>query len=210
MRITIGLLLLAPVVAVTLDGPPPTVPLAASESECVRAREWVAANREHLPDNLEAISQYSMAYRRAIYRELPRSTKLALWRAQLEHYGRDRRLNAEQREFLREVDRDIDTFFGPEKVAAAKARYLERARATLGRDLTRDIFAVLGVASLRTGSGRLLSGMKGAFTDCNCSVGSDWCNIMGPACSNNGGCTNATLEGCGWWFCEACNGTCGG
>jgi hypothetical protein len=173
------------------------------DPECVVAARWVEANRDALPTTLSEISSYTLAYRKAIFRALPRATQVDLWREQLDYYMRETHLTRVQREFLGEVRAEIGEYFGPEKADAAKERYVARAIALLGRERTAQIFTNLGV---NAPVGRLEA-------SCSCNQSDDWCSspITGPTVKcvpDADGCT-VTQDGCGWWWCKSCNGECG-
>jgi hypothetical protein len=86
---------MAATVAAVVDAGPPSV----------RANAWVAAHRGNLPETLDALSGYPVAYRKAVFLALPSAKKAELWRAQLQAFSQTPGITAEQRAF---IDRNIE------------------------------------------------------------------------------------------------------
>lgn len=83
-----------------------------SPLQCELAWAWVMANKDNLPQTFAEIGKYAPAYRRAIYSQLPDSTRAAQWRAHLDRFLKPSAgLTNEQRAFLRGTQSQLDAVF---------------------------------------------------------------------------------------------------
>lgn len=174
---------------------------AFAEGEQVAARKWVEANMDRLPRKYEEVVAHPMAYRRAIYAQLPQNDRQSLWLEQLQRYrSAHPGLSAEQRDVLDVASAFVERgFVAAEGEFGANERMRESMIAAFGEDGARALFTRLGPEPDPTGS----VGTAGAV--CTCSTWDDWCS--GTTCMNFGEC-DRTSSGCGTFWSTHCDGIC--
>jgi hypothetical protein len=176
------------------------------------AERWVAANRDRLPRTYDGISAQPVAYRRAIWAELPAPDRSTLWLAHLDRYRADHPdLTADQREVLDRagVLAADPAIFATVPSAAARLRMEELQPAALrafGTDEGRLAFATLGPVGPATAEPAV------TVPACTCSVESPFCVCEGrcTVCAKQGGwglCA-VTTSGCGNFWSYPCDGRC--
>ena len=176
---------------------------------------WVNEHLETLPRTLAGFSEYSLAYRKAIYRALPEDVKTHLWREQLNHYASSPNFSGEQKALLQEVSGSITQFDGSAKLPNLLDKYETRIRASFTKNQIGEIFTNLGVGDPAV-AGRPSASSSGI---CEChsgglDVGS--CGPTGPpgtvflqgGCRWQSPCNIDVDDGCGWFWLQSCNGTC--
>ena len=108
---------------------------------------WVEAHRDSLPQTLDELSRYPIAYRRVIQGRVPADVRLGFWRDHLESFlGASSDLNAEQQAFVREVLGQLHDIFLAEDVdGQARAKEFEsRMPQFFSREQAHRIFGLLG------------------------------------------------------------------
>lgn len=173
-----------------------SVPKVNPEPECVTAAKWVAENTDRLPTSLDEFSEYSLTYRKAIYRELSTPERETLWRAHIDQVLSNVALTVDQRLFLQRVKGLLGTHLetGP---TPELEQLTAEAKAVLGMELGALALGTLGPAPERE--------VDALLSECSCSQGSDWCSI-------SMGCSAADCDfqdwGCGTGWIYGCDGTC--
>lgn len=205
--------------------------------ECQAIRNWVTAYAQSLPQTLDEIAAYPLGYRRAIFSSLRPEVKAALWREQMTRFMKTHRLNPEQRAFS-EMARshavparwDRSRARTPEEEAHNTEfhRYVRTETLRLFSFEERQAFLILGSvipvipqaprvafpgrstsgSIQRVGFGLTGAGEMGSrfMAQCECATSDNWCDS--GACGG-GGC-HSVAAACGWFWCENCNGSCGG
>lgn len=173
--------------------------------ECELAEEWVATNLDKLPITLNAFSEHSITFRRAIFRELDAKVRTSLWREHLAAVAHDV-TSAEQRLFLERVSGELDGLLSGTEPPSELDILVQQARAILGEDLARRAMGVLGpepepVAAVAE------DGTVAPQVLCSCSTASDFCPT--PARCSAGACV-PRARGCGWFWLYGCDGLCWG
>lgn len=189
--------------------------------DCVRATEWVQANRDNLPTTLDGYSSLDPAVRRAAYLAVPRATKIALWDEQLTAYANSGELTDDQVAFVRWTVSRLSTIIPEDdaKVTSSATESLvrqviEEATSVLTPELTQRMFFVLGSIS---SNGKWVFEPEQART-CNCHIGASFSNCgvghVPTECSetyDHGGlqfyCAPLSF-GCGAFFTQSCDGWC--
>lgn len=177
-----------------------------AESGSSKARAWVAANRNRLPQTYDDIVGYSMAYRRAIYTELSPTVRSQLWVEQLNRYRIEHpQLSADQ---ATAIDRAVTILASESTFAVEPAdrsdldqkieEHKELAIGAFGRDEAHDLFATLGPAD---------DTVKPQQGDCVCHHRDDWWCPTGQVCNQTHEC-RFEGDGCGWWNAQPCDGLC--
>ncbi|GAA0905488.1 bacteriocin fulvocin C-related protein [Virgisporangium aurantiacum] len=171
------------------------------------AREWVAANRDRLPQTYDEVIARPLEHRKAIYQELPDGVRQELWSEQMQRYqARHPALTVEQVAVLDAAA----TFLAKGISAAAGATETKRqlsvaAINAFGKDQARALFATLGPASTR-------SEASSAASDCECYTADGDISVF---CGLGGYCQHTAYNhcrtkptGCSWWWASPCNGMC--
>ena len=171
--------------------------------ECELAEEWVATNLDKLPTTLNAISEHSITFRRAIFRELDTRVRISLWREHLAAVAHDV-TSSEQRLFLVRVSGELDGLLSGAEPPSELDVLVEQARAILGEDLARRAMGVLGPEPEPVAAAAE-DGSVAPQVLCSCSTVSDFCPI--PSKCLAGACVTRP-RGCGWFWFYACNGLC--
>lgn len=178
------------------------------EPMCVVAARWAEENAKALPSSLTEFSTYSLPYRKAIYHRLSRAEKLNLWHEQVRYYLDSLTLTDAQRAFIVKTDQEMEQYFGPERrEERIQQQYVSRGKEILGTAIAKMVFADLGIntpEARAVAKGDVVAG----GCSCNRSGGGDFCPTTGLACGQ-GSCI-ITADGCGWWWCEPCDGDCNG
>ncbi|GAB3816548.1 bacteriocin fulvocin C-related protein [Micromonospora zhanjiangensis] len=179
---------------------------AFAQSETSRARAWVQANLDRLPEHYSEITRYPMEYRRAIFSKLSPSARSRFW---LEHLGRYRAghpdLSPEQHRVLNQA---VDTFsdeavFQDLRQAGVDQRLTALAEAAVAAFGETEAAAL--VATL--GPGEPARSTTAMVPDCECSTSNDWCKVW------SSGSRCYTVRCPGWYGCGTggiywCNGYC--
>lgn len=176
------------------------------------AESWVRANRNNLPTTYEGVTRYRMDYRRAIYRELPASTKSKLWSEHLHQFKMaNPSLTGEQSAVLDEA-MDLaahPAYFEGSGAIVDNDRMKDSSIRAFGLPVATSVFATLGPPDADPTSTESAGVMTGGVVTadqrgCTCAVGDDWCN-------NSTHCfrTNCIRKGgCGWFWYSTCDGLC--
>lgn len=188
--------------------------------ECEQAVSWVAARQGHLPVTLNEIAAYPGIYRRAIFTALPHETRAALWQARIAQ-ALQRDITPMERAMLEEakgfVTADLYKKTGsPQRERAAEWRTRYRAAFTPAhRKLVTDLGDTDGdfrsVSSTLVQLKQQWNGLGAAFALPTCDCNNGWpddCD-SGLTCHYQGGpvCIS-TLDGCGPFGWDQCNGYC--
>lgn len=176
----------------------------ALADEAGKARAWVAANRDRLPQSYTAFSKHTMPYRRAIYTELNPAIRSRLWTEHIAQYRQGHpNLSPEQQQILSK----LETYFRNESAVRARPIGVQQEEDerlgrevvnAFGEDEARALVATLGPVEP---SGEPDTAPAVA---CECSRGSDYCRGI---CSGLPSCT-PSLSGCGFGWGYACDGMC--
>ena len=108
---------------------------------------WVETHRDSLPQTLEELSRYPIAYRRVIQGAVPPDVRLGYWRDHLESFLQaPSALSEEQQAFIRDVLGQLHDIFVAEDVGGrARAKDFEsRVLPLFSREQAYRIFALLG------------------------------------------------------------------
>ncbi|MEV1005515.1 bacteriocin fulvocin C-related protein [Nonomuraea sp. NPDC050202] len=123
---------------------------------------WVQANKHNLPHTYADFSRFSIAYRRAIYQELPPAVRSRLWTEQITQYlSAHPGLSTQQRQVLADAQVIVgdEAVHRPDSMEAAVIRdkvmdLHQRAVEAFGHDQAHDLLSTLG-PSEPSGSCRL-------------------------------------------------------
>lgn len=180
--------------------------VSAVVPECELATQWVAANPDALPTTIEAFSEHSITFRRAIYKALDTDVRISLWQEHLVAVAHEVK-SPQQCLFLSEVSRDLNRYLQSTTPLSEIRALEEKAVGVLGKNLARRAIAVLGPDPESATEG------DGIAPDCGCSIESDWCNAWRwpwqpkRLCVLDSGDCNGT-EGCGTLMEFTCDGLC--
>ncbi|WP_407674372.1 bacteriocin fulvocin C-related protein [Nonomuraea glycinis] len=179
------------------------------------AQQWVQANRANLPTTYEAFSKHDLAYRRAIFAELPAKTRSNLWVAHVKRYrAAHPHLNEEQRAIVEDTlalfsDHSIFEGKPTPETSARMVPLIERAVNALGAVEAYSLTADLGPSSSLTPKPQEESATA-ALANCYCHAQSsdNYCSRYGGGYSCwYGGCATSS-PGCGGGWIWECNGMC--
>lgn len=201
-----------------------TMPALAATPESKLARDWVAANKDALPQQYEAVTSKPMSYRREIFRASSPNVRSQLFVQQLTRYSTDRAatLTAQQREAL---DRGIALFSNTQMFAAGGLSDRDRkALDALRKDGIRAfgageagaLFAALTpvaelgqASSADASSGAGDASPKDDWDECQCADASDYCVGEELHCNKmNTSICDHTNGGCGSGWVYDCDGLC--
>jgi hypothetical protein len=188
------------------------VPDATSE-----AHAWARLNRDKLPRTYDDFVRYPLAYRRAIFVELPAAQRSNMWCEHLASYRASKGAGLSQGQMTvldsaMRLARDHAMFTPGPPGRAQREKALpdltEAAIAALGKDEAIALLATLGPVQVNV---MALAGCPG----CECSTQSDWCT-PGHCCRNYdcdnqwGGrtCWCSSGGGCGTFWAYDCDGMC--
>ena len=215
--------------------------------ECQAIRNWVTAHAQSLPQTLDEIAAYPLAYRRAIFSSLRPEVKAALWREQMTRFLRTHRLSPEQRAFSETArshaiparwDRSRPRTPEEERHNTEFHQYVRSETLRLFSFEERQAFLVLGsvipviplAARVAFPDGRGAEAVRAdnsprgsiqlvnfrlagagetrsrSMAQCECATSDNWCDS--GACGE--GSCHSVAAACGWFWCENCNGSCGG
>ncbi len=176
---------------------------AFAERSRESAQAWIEANRGNLPQTYDALADYPMAYRRAIYLELPPEGKSRFW---LEHMRRYRaahpHLSPGQVKALAQgqaIAARPSTFEGDYGSDPRLEKMRDDAVREFGMAEAVAIFVTLGP------SDTVAPGQTEPMFGCTCNQADDWCT-WGYHC-RDANCQNSS-SGCGTWGGQRCNGLC--
>jgi hypothetical protein len=184
------------------------------------AQQWVAANRNALPQDYVAFSAHDVPYRKAIYAESSAATRSRLWTEQLRQYrSAHPDLPADRRAVLDRALRiagDRTVFAERVQPGTAVADELqsltEDAIAAFGLEEGRALLATLGPEPGQAGQ-QGQGGPQGQAAqqgDCGCNVYyGTWCSNYCYGCLDCP-CPECTCSssGCGTFWVHECNGNC--
>jgi hypothetical protein len=189
--------------------------------DCVRAGEWVQANRDNLPTTLDGLSSLDPAVRRAAYLAVPRTVKIAIWDEQLTAYSNSGELTDDQVRFVRWVTSKLPLII-PEDDAkvlsstteALIAQVTEEATMVLTPELIKRMFFVLG--SIESNGKWVLQDEQAKTCNChigamvsNCGVGHVPTECLETYDHEGMQFYCAPLSfGCGAFFTQSCDGWC--
>jgi hypothetical protein len=195
---------LAAAAGLVLAGKTPAT--AAEAPECAKARAWVKANLDKLPRNYADFAAHSMAYRQAIYAELPAEIRSKLWAAHFDHYQATHAgLTTEQRKVIDQASTIVagTGTFTAARHAGTEQRITElgeSAIAAFGHAEAHAIVATLGPAEPAKAA-------VGPLAVCECSTwDTKWC---WGVCRESSAC-EYTWTGCGSLWAWPCDGWCDG
>ncbi|MEU4566217.1 bacteriocin fulvocin C-related protein [Micromonospora sp. NPDC023956] len=180
---------------------------AFAEKAQASAQAWVKANQARLPQTYDALIQYSMPYRKEIYRAVSTKVRSDIWVTQVDRFRAGRReLSAEQIAVLdriRTVFAEERTFLFEDEGASAARPDLDQLRVLAGQAFGQiDAYALL--ASLGPVPAEDAAMLGVLAVDCTCNLSDDWCSAGGCWCT---GCTRSSW-GCGTALLKSCNGMC--
>jgi hypothetical protein len=164
-------------------------------------RSWVEANKDRLPQDYKAITEYPMAYRRAIYAELSPAARSNVWVEHLNRYqAAHPDLSAQQRTVIADATTRIaePSIFDPGPQSNQLQELKDTIVAAFGQD---EAILLIGTVGPVTAPGSDTQSPGG----CTCNLEDDWCN-WGYHC-REGDCSHQT-SGCGWWLKQPCNALC--
>jgi hypothetical protein len=175
------------------------------QAPCEIVAQWVNENREAIPQTLVGLSKLPMAYRRAAVATLPMSVRRSLWREHISSFISDStRLTTDQRSIIRttlaHLDEYVDTTGAGKAARIRDGLTTARVNAVFGDSLAAAIFATLGPAD---------PVVKGkALPHCDCNRAEDFCSKKPCSTVSQAGEWCAVVRGCGWLWCDLCDGTC--
>ncbi len=193
----------------------------------VRAKDWVVAHSSSLPSTIEAIQQYPIAYRRAIFSALTPAVRSALWRQQLTHFLQTAMLTVEQRAFVEKFIQLADEkAYSQVSATTGPLTNVCRDIARLFPEEQRSVFGVLGSTTdvnegliSEAGWIRLTERFRQSYIVqaagksvgrqvpwCTCNVGPYNCSCGSCGVPQAGCDTTDWGCGCGWLY--QCNGQC--
>ncbi|WP_344162143.1 bacteriocin fulvocin C-related protein [Kribbella yunnanensis] len=160
---------------------------------------WIAANKDKLPRSYDKFTSLPMAYRKAVYGELPVSVRQDLWLEQIRrHRAAARVVSRDQATALDEFEAFVRRGFEyPAEDFAGRDRFGELVNSAYEKREAGKLFRTLGPSDN--------AGMAPAG-DCSCSTWDDWCDGTCWFRANN--CTR-TRFGCGDAWSYHCDGHCG-
>lgn len=214
-KILIVSFLVAPVAL--LSGISPT----GAKPACEVARAWVEAHADDLPTTLEELAQLPLSTRIAVFRTLPYERRAALWHEQLNRFASSRDLTRAQRDVVNAALKMVTADMYRRRVEGMTdserhshenehSEFAKRARAAFDRETLR-VFGELGwivrPVDKQRGVMRLVPAIwtSGDAASCECSVAEDFCALDCKEGLNN---CEVTPDGCGWFNCEPCDGSC--
>jgi hypothetical protein len=178
-----------------------------ADADCAAIHDWVARNASQLPTKYADLVRYPMPYRRAIFSALDPEAKSSLWKEHFEHYRNEHPdLTAAQAAYIEKLVSSISAeFYSRLNDDPAVKKSLDQLKAEGSALFDRDSLGRL-VSQLGPdpdpASGRQPLQLYGG---CTCNTDDDWCS-WGYDCV--GGNCNDTVDGCGWWGNDPCNGLC--
>lgn len=188
---------------------------------CIAANAWAEEHADNLPTSFEAITEYPIEYRRAIFSRLTPDQKANVWIKKLREVLNNVDLNRAQHRLLEHVIEKIN----PDIFDKNKEKYLIVADNTLknvfGETLAGNIFSklssmqelkesqaksiVYGMSSITQTNGGVSAS---SVADCGCSSSSDYCGVT-VDCSTGGAWTCEESDwGCGTLWSYSCDGRC--
>ncbi|MEU6171948.1 bacteriocin fulvocin C-related protein [Streptantibioticus parmotrematis] len=176
---------------------------AIAEQRCATAAAWATRNKDHLPQRYDDIITYPMAYRRAIYAQLPTNARAQCWTEHLKRY-RTTELTSRQHAVMDSAAAILATpaLLGDGGGAARTDARLEafhrEAVAAFGAARAGALFATLGPAE---GTGGVVSPRN----TCTCSVADSWCDNA-TQCEYHP--CSPLSSGCGSFWSKSCDGLC--
>jgi hypothetical protein len=190
----------------------------AADPACVQTKQWIEANRTHLPQTYDEFVKLPIAYQSAVFDALPADTKSELWRTHLTRYLEQH--PSLDKAKVKLIDQALDfinqpmTFETPHSdplwdvLVGQHAKGLEKKFRSLFGDEAAAIVSRL--ARENQSSMPIMevdaTGLK-AVLQCSCSTASDYCSPSPYRCyTNNPTCSQTS--GCGTFFIYTCNGTC--
>ncbi|MBV9379284.1 MAG: bacteriocin fulvocin C-related protein [Streptosporangiaceae bacterium] len=195
-----------------------TPALAGARDATSQAHAWARLNKDKLPQTYDDLARYPLAYRRAIFVELPAAQRSKMWCEHLASYRASKGAGLSQGQVkvldsATRLARDHATFTSrsPGRIQREKAlsELREAAITAFGNEEAKALLATLGPvqASLTP-----LAGCPG----CECSTQDDYC-WPAHCCPSDCGtsartcwCSPPDSGGCGTFYSYDCNGMCGG
>jgi hypothetical protein len=174
---------------------------------------WVGAHAQVLPQSLDQISTYSVAFRKAIVSALPTSARIALWREQIAYYESAPGMSAKQQAFLASAGDRVanlvalsDAGASTDELAGPLAAFGNEAIQMFGKESALLMFANIGVNTPE----EVTPSLAETPGNCSCNDGSaNWCgNVHFSQCLKGDPPCAMTAHGCGWLLLEECNGVC--
>lgn len=198
---TITLLILALcLAAVPVSGEDESLP-----GDCSSIAAWVEEHAADLPRSYETLSEYPMAYRRAIFSTLSAKEKSDLWRTHFQNQLDGKMLNDEQRQILEEARELTSPRLFRSRIDRTTrlriAAFKKAARNQFDHATARQVFGQLGEEKSEVTVKAITGG-----TACACNNEDDWCPD-GYGCDETAGC-DIVRDACGWWWTDDCNGLC--
>jgi hypothetical protein len=174
---------------------------SAAADTAAKARDWVAANRDRLPQRYDQLAALPLEYRRAVFAESSTQVRARLWLDHLDHYlATHPDLETAQTKILDRAHALVPKVFagGREATSAERARLKKDAIARFGFEEARAILATLGPSERRS---------PAAPRDCECSWADSWCTPL-LACTNYPITCEYSDSGCGDFWIWPCDGVC--
>lgn len=159
---------------------------------------WIAANKDKLPHRYDEFAKLPMAYRKAVYGELPVSARQELWLEQTRrHRAGARVVTRDQAAALDEFEAFVRRGFEyPAEDFAGRDRFSDLVSTAYEEREANTLFRTLGPVDN--------AGMAPAG-DCSCSTWDPWCSGTCQFRANN--CTRSSF-GCGDAWSYHCDGHC--
>jgi hypothetical protein len=185
---------------------------------CERSTEWASAHSATLPQTLEGLAAYPVAYRPAILTTLTPEVKAAMWKEHLARWANSSR--PDQRDVIRRAMEfaTAEVFRDPKANQATARSIVDDGQRVFGAQVAKQVFTQLGetavtphrdLQSLRLYAAESVRSWFTAaadFGDCTCSVTDDWCNST-YYCRAGTSCTVFSW-GCGSFGLFSCDGIC--
>jgi hypothetical protein len=171
------------------------------ETSCEALRRWARPYADARP-TLDDLAPFDRPHRLAIFNAIMPEARAALWREQLDRFGRSPELSDAQRALVREgIALTTPALYRHDATAAAAmAAFWTRAEGAFSRDQRRVWFSL--------GAGLAVTSTATRVVDdnwCNCNDGWGWFECESGFCPD-GGCQERL--GCGPSGGSACNGRC--
>lgn len=175
-------------------------PAFAEDVQTTEVRDWVAANRNALPEDFDALTAYPVRYRRAVHHELSPEARTSLWMEHLDRYRRSRRLTRAQTDVIARAEdllqhQAVLTLPAADRNASLQDLKSEAVTA-FGRQEAGLLLAVLGTPAATD---------VGPSEVCSCSTEDDFCPDE-QYCGSDSGCDR--VEDCGTFWAYLCDGHC--
>lgn len=182
-----------------------------AESPSSRARTWVQANKESLPQRYDDLLQHELEHRKAIYAASSAEVRSRLWVDHLERYRHVHPDLSDEQSAV--IDRALVLVGREETFTNPTAPEVQQQDEEVGQAAVQEFgnegaYALLAHLGPKTELQRAQVASPSDQTepyDCTCSTYDPWCG--GGECFLGTPCT-VTPSGCGWRWEVVCNGLC--